>query len=141
MLFLTVDVGRLSLVATGMVDATAVSARSAARQGYAGTNPAEGSIPCTSAAATGEPAYDAFCEAARRIPGAQLAEFRVAEPTSTTILGATCTIATGQVYVTVEASATLDLLTPGLGALLNDPGDGFGSTVTATGTARCEVAR
>jgi Flp pilus assembly protein TadG len=138
LVLLTIDVGRLILVNTALQDAVAVSARSGARQGIVGANPAGAGQPCQTLSSGFNPSYDAFCEAARNIPGATLVSFQINRPSGSQSSQRICT-RPNQIYVEVEARARVDLLTPGLRSLTN--GAVLPDGVRAVGVARCEVAR
>lgn len=140
LVLLTIDVGRLILVNTALQDAVAVSARTGARQGIVGANPAGAGIPCLGPQVMfgTNPSYDAFCEAARNIPGATVVGFQINRPTGSQGASRVCT-QPSQIYVEVEARAQVQLLTPGLKALTN--GAVLPDGVRAVGVARCEVAR
>jgi len=144
LMFITIDVGRLVMVSTAMHDASAAAARAGARQGYTGHNPAGTSQPCQENARTGNPSYDAFCEAARRIPGATIRRFEILSPESATSqLGRTCRRggSNSNIYVTIRGTAEVELITPLLSQLLRTDLDGLGDRVVSIATARCEIAR
>lgn len=133
LLLLTMDVGQIALASASLSDATAVSARAAARQGYVG--PVSSSTSCAGGSRSPQNvAYNAFCDALLSSPIDSVTSFQVVTPRT-----AFCTY--GDVYVQVNASAQVNLLTPGLGPLFGGGDTPLGGTITATGAARCEVAR
>lgn len=136
MLF-AVDMGRLVLLSTGLHDATAVSARAGARQGYIGTS-------------TKGPVKDAFAEASKVVPGLEtsITGLIIQSPRTTfssgARTGAWCT--QSDIMVKVTANADIQFITPGLGSLLtmmtgNDSKLPGAVNISSTGVARCEVAR
>ena len=136
MLF-SVDMGRIVLMSTSLHDSVSVSARAGARQGFVGTD-------------TRGPARDAFNEAVKVVPGlnTSITSFKVLGPTRTLSgngrTGKWCT--QNDLYVKIQATANIKLITPGVGALLNISSGGTNTipgsvAIKSTGVARCEVAR
>lgn len=142
LMMLTLDTGRLVLAIGSLQDATAASARAAARVGYTGAMPS--SEPCEDARTPSDVAHNAFCEAARGLPflGNLLSLGVVSEPTHFTSLGYTCSITeTNSEYMRIAASSTVDLMTPLLRSFLGLENEEGSAVITATAVARCEVAR
>jgi hypothetical protein len=137
-LVFSIDMGRTVLAATGLQDAAAVGARAGARIGYAGSIPGLGQCEGSSSS-TGNPSYDAFCESASILGGAEIVDVRIITPNG---YGSRyCTNASiDDTYVTIQAKAKLDYITPGLATLVG-LATGEGSEIKVTGTARCEVTR
>ena len=137
-LVFSIDMGRTVLATTGLQDAAAVGARAGARIGYAGSVPGSGLCE-TAGRSTGNPSYDAFCEAASILGGAEITGVEIISPNG---YGSRyCTEASlDDTYVTIQARAQLDYITPGLATLVG-LATGEGSDITVTGTARCEVTR
>jgi hypothetical protein len=134
----TVDMGRLVSLSSTLHDASAVAARSGARQGFAGSIP--GGVPCNEPTRNGSnPSYDAFCEAFRPIPGSRLISVELRSPSSDGT-GRWCSRNyEGNLYVSFRARAHLDYITPGIESVIAVTKGG--RDLVATGVARCEVAR
>ena len=133
----SVDMGRLVLGTTGLADSAAVAARAAARVGYAGYSPSPGN--CVDATSADQTAYHAFCQSASVLGGATIASFDILSP----VTGAdhACVLGSDETeFVTVKATAELELITPGLTSLIKLAVPGT-SMIEVTGTARCEVTR
>jgi hypothetical protein len=141
LVFLTIDVGRIVMVNTALHEAVTVAARAGARQGYVGI---VRSTTCSGGVGTGNPSYDAFCELAKTIPGANVQDLRILSPDSRLNGGFVCQQNAGgsNLYVTVVAGADLDLITPFLADIVGTLNEtDLKGVLTAAGTARCEVAR
>ena len=124
-----IDVGRVMMVSNAMQDSTYRAARAGAVYGAA-------------EAGGFSPSRDAFDQAISELPGASAANienFRV-------VRGRTCTVT--DPYVEIDVEYSIEMITPGLGALLqmasskpsDDPFSGE-YEVTSNAIARCEVAR
>ena len=141
LVFLTVDVGKIVMASTALHEAVTVGARAGARTGFVGGVPGN----CSDPRITGNTSYDAFCEVARNIPGARVGGVVISSPSTGGANNRYCQNNAGasNLYVTMTASITsLSLLTPGLSGMLESLNNtSLPGTLTATGTARCEVAR
>jgi hypothetical protein len=153
----TIDMGRFINLSTTIQDATAVSARSGARLGYAGStsnysscpiNPEYSTFSPNTLLSSDDPSYNAFCESFEQIrrvsPGVELISFRIVTPSysfsGNNDSGYWCNRNTNNnLYVTVAAEANLDFITPGLSSVFKFMNNGI--TVSAKGVAKCEVAR
>lgn len=145
LIFMAIDVGRIVIVSSALHEAVTVGTRAGARQGLVGSNPAAaGETPCLPPRYSVNIAYNAFCDVASRIPGAHLKQVQITSPTTTVAEGLVCQNGAGadNLYVTMQASADISLMTPGLSRLLENfnPTPMPGSLYAAA-TARCEVAR
>lgn len=129
MMLFVIDIARVMMVSGAVQDATYRAARAGATYG---------------AASTGDvtPSNDAFEQALDELPGGSAADI-----TSFTIMrGEVCTAS--EPYVEIQVAYSVEMVTPGLGALLNIAGgDGDGLfpsdsryQLTSTAIARCEVA-
>jgi Flp pilus assembly protein TadG len=135
----SVDMGRVVMVATGLHDSVSVAARAGARQGTIGTTRSIPSNACSNAVyLPQDTVYNAFCQSVNAMPGFTAASFTIITPTSTNC-ERDINPKSSRMFVTVRASAKVDYITPGLGALIGIV-TGQGMEITQTGVARCEVA-
>lgn len=142
MLIFAIDMGHLVLMSGAMQDATFSAARTGAQVGGAGIDASgSGSVVC----ANGQPCkvgstYNSLKDTAAQIPGAG----NLDKLTMKVMKGAVCKDGVND-HVQISSTFQTQLLTPGLGPLLNMMG-GNGEnwdtwTLSATAIARCEVIR
>lgn len=144
----TVDMGRVILVNGGMHDAAYSAARAGAQVGGGGLHYQSGKNVCQNgtvcAEGSGAVARRAFNSAASTLPGAQLSELA---PTVRITTGSVCSanpVHAGNAYVTVQATYSTKLLTPGLAQALSITGGDIQSgrwQSEVVAVARCEIVR
>lgn len=144
LLMFVVDMSVITLVNSGMQEATYNAARFAAQRG--GTSVGS-TAPCANNAicATG-PVYNRFVETVRSTPLAS--SVQAGSLNLTVVSGAVCSATSGSVddtFVTLRSAYSINLITPGLSAIMkllnSNSTQELPGSFTSTAVARCEVVR
>ena len=144
----TVDMGRVILVNGAMHDAAYSAARAGAQVGGGGLHYQSGNNVCQNNTVcpegSGAVARRAFNAAVEVMPGATMSELA---PTVRVVTGSVCSaspVHAGNAYVTVSATYSTRLLTPGLAQALAITGGDIQSgrwQSEVVAVARCEIVR